>query len=74
MLGINETDTNYKVNKEKQNDLPEKMIYFLICEACFWCASCIDVEKMATTINSQCPYCNNARLESAPVSLRKLML
>jgi Zn finger protein HypA/HybF involved in hydrogenase expression len=33
-----------------------------MCNVCFWCASCIDIEKMATA-NAKCPYCDNPRLE-----------
>jgi hypothetical protein len=61
MLNVNETETNHVSNKDKENS--HHKIYFLICNACFWCASCIDIEKMNTK-NSKCPYCDNAKLKS----------
>ena len=66
MLNINETDTNHVASKDKENS--HQRIYFLICNACFWCASCIDVDKMATT-NSKCPYCDNTSLKLTPITL-----
>ena len=64
MLHINRTDTNHLINKNKENSCQK--IYFSMCNACFWCASCIDIEKMATT-NTTCPCCNNAILELRPI-------
>jgi Zn finger protein HypA/HybF involved in hydrogenase expression len=66
MLNVNETDTNHVSNKDKENS--HHRIYFLICNACFWCASCIDIEKMNTK-NSKCPYCDNAKLKLTHVIL-----
>jgi hypothetical protein len=63
MLHINGTDTNHLVNKNNQNSC--QRIYFSMCNACFWCASCIDIEKMAAT--TKCPYCDNPRLELRPI-------
>ena len=60
MLHINRTDTDHLINKNKQNSC--QRIYFSMCNVCFWCASCIDIEKMATA-NAKCPYCDNPRLE-----------
>jgi Zn finger protein HypA/HybF involved in hydrogenase expression len=60
MLHINRTDTNHMVNRNKETSC--QRIYFSICNACFWCASCIDVEKMAA-LNTKCPDCHNPRLE-----------
>jgi Zn finger protein HypA/HybF involved in hydrogenase expression len=60
MLHINRTNTNHMVNRNKEAS--RQRIYFSICNACFWCASCIDVEKMAA-INTKCPNCHNHRLE-----------
>jgi hypothetical protein len=42
-----------------------KEIRFLICESCFWCASCLNVAKMTVT---KCPSCSGARLESMPIA------
>jgi hypothetical protein len=69
MLNVNETDLrkpNHVSNKDKENS--HHRIYFLICNACFWCASCIDIEKMNTK-NSKCPYCDNAKLKLTHVIL-----
>jgi hypothetical protein len=40
-------------------------IRFLICESCFWCASCLNVAKMTVT---KFPSCGYARLESMPIT------
>ena len=67
MLNVDEDDTNHVTNKDKENS--HQRIYFLICNTCFWCASCIDIEKMATK-NSKCPYCcDNTRLKLTPIIL-----
>jgi hypothetical protein len=42
-----------------------KEIHFLLCESCFWCASCLNVGKRTVT---KCPSCRDARLESMPIS------
>jgi hypothetical protein len=42
-----------------------KEIHFLLCESCFWCASCLNVAKRTVT---KCPSCSDARLESMPIS------
>ena len=60
MLHISRTDTNHPINNNKENS--RQRIYFSICDTCFWCASCIDIEKMAAT-NTKCPCCDNLRLE-----------
>ena len=42
--------------------------HFLLCEACFWCATCLINSSGATTILN-CPICNNAKLESLSVTV-----
>ena len=37
--------------------------YFLICESCFWCASCFDQSSIEV-----CPSCLKHRVESIPLS------
>ncbi len=37
-----------------------------MCNLCFWCASCVDIEKMAIA-NAKCPYCDNPKLELIPI-------
>ena len=49
-------NTDIKVTEE---------IHFLICESCFWCASCLSVAKRTVT---KCPSCSDARLESMPIA------
>ena len=49
-------NTDIKVTEE---------IRFLICESCFWCASCLNVAERTVT---KCPSCTDARLESMPIS------
>ena len=60
MLHIHGTATNHLINRNKKDSC--QMIYFSMCNTCFWCASCIDIEKMAA-INTKCPCCDNPRLE-----------
>jgi hypothetical protein len=66
MLHINGASTNYMTNKYKENS--RQRIYFSICNVCFWCASCIDIEKMAAN-NSKCLYCYNTVLKLTPIIL-----
>lgn len=42
-----------------------KKIHFLLCESCFWCASCLNVDKRTVT---NCPSCIEVRLESMSIS------
>jgi hypothetical protein len=42
-----------------------KEIHFLLCDSCFWCASCLNVAKKTVT---KCPSCSDARLESMSIS------
>ena len=39
-----------------------KRIHFLICDSCFWCASCINDHAA-----SECPTCNTCMVKSMPV-------
>lgn len=39
-------------------------IHFVLCQLCFWCASCLNVAKRTVT---KCPSCNELRLESIPI-------
>ena len=41
---------------------------FLLCESCFWCASCLNVAERTVT---KCPSCTDARLVSMPISEMK---
>jgi uncharacterized paraquat-inducible protein A len=54
------TVNNY--DKKKENN---EQIYFQLCEMCFWCASCIHLEKNNTV---KCPNCNDFSLKSLPLT------
>jgi hypothetical protein len=51
-------EQTYKATTNKQRD-------FLLCESCFWCASCIDSEQKHMT---RCPSCNDFRLNYLPIT------
>jgi hypothetical protein len=61
---------NDKSSTSKNNNkyTASHQTYFLLCEACFWCATCLINSGDATTILN-CPICNNAKVESLPVSV-----
>ncbi len=63
MISITETDTSEaKVNREKENS--NQIIYFLICKACFWCASSFLLEDYKS---SKCPVCDTGIVRSMPI-------
>ncbi len=70
MLHIKLTDTNLMVNKNKENSC--QRIYFCMCNVCFWCATCVDIKKMATT-NTKCPRCDNPRLGLTPITSNSIL-
>ena len=39
-------------------------VHFLLCQTCFWCASCTDIN---THIIAKCPSLNSVKLESMPI-------
>ena len=43
-------------------------IRFILCESCFWCASCLN---LGVTID-RCPICDNGKVESMQVSGNEL--
>jgi len=45
-----------------------KQIRFILCESCFWCASCLNLGIKV----DQCPICNNHKVESMRVSGNEL--
>jgi hypothetical protein len=53
-------------NKHNNKNAPSYQTHFLLCEACFWCATCLINSSSATT-KLNCPICNNAKLESLSV-------
>ena len=60
----NKSSTSKNINKYTTNH----QTHFLLCEACFWCATCLINSSGATTILN-CPICNNAKLESLSVTV-----
>jgi len=44
-------------------------IHFLLCKACFWCASLF--VNIDYKIISLCPICGDQRLESLPIGMDK---
>ena len=53
-------------NKRNTKNTASNQTHFLLCETCFWCATCLITSSGATTILN-CPICNNARIESLPL-------
>jgi hypothetical protein len=49
---------------EKKEQI-HRQIDFLLCESCFWCASCIDSEQKHIT---RCPSCKDFRLKFLPIN------
>ena len=41
---------------------------FLLCESCFWCASCINLSFNV----EKCPLCINGNVESMPLSDKEI--
>ena len=61
---IENEDKNSKNNYFSGNETSDKrLLHFLICDSCFWCASCIRTD--ASSI--KCPSCN-CIVESMPIS------
>ena len=76
MIGnLNLEDTTYRdfynrfddvtIDIDNRDIIVAKEIHFLLCESCFWCASCLNVAERTVT---KCPSCTDARLESMPIS------
>ena len=58
-------DENKKNANSSNNKAPYKQaIHFLICDSCFWCASCI---RLDVTV-ANCPSCNDGKLEWMPIT------
>ena len=47
-------------------------IDFLICNSCFWCASCITVEVELAI--DKCPYCKESSIEYIPIATNETYL
>ncbi len=49
-----------RINYDGKEEQIYKQIDFLLCESCFWCASCIDSQQKHMT---RCPSCKDFRLK-----------
>jgi hypothetical protein len=65
---INNNKTPSEKDNKHNNKNASHKTHFLLCEACFWCATCLINSSGATTILN-CPICNNAKLESLLVTV-----
>jgi hypothetical protein len=53
-----------QVEPEKITECSNRQMRFLLCESCFWCATCLDPDVVV----SKCPVCEESRVESLPIS------
>ncbi len=60
-----EKDENENSNNNNSGNqtLYKQAIHFLICDSCFWCASCIRVDAPV-----KCPSCDDNEVESMPIT------
>jgi Zn finger protein HypA/HybF involved in hydrogenase expression len=49
-----------RINYDGKQEQVYKQIEFLLCESCFWCATCIDSQQKHMT---RCPSCKDFRLK-----------
>ena len=56
----NRYDNNY--NESTYENSCKQAIYFLICDSCHWCASCIGLNAPL-----RCPSCNDGTIEWIPI-------
>ena len=59
------TTVNSKLRKYQKRGV----IYFAICDSCFWCASYISTNILDTNyyIPAKCPDCPHGNIESIPI-------
>jgi hypothetical protein len=75
ICNLNLEDTTYRdfynryeehtTDIDNRDIIVARKMRFLLCESCFWCASCLNVAERTVT---KCPSCTDARLESMPIS------
>jgi hypothetical protein len=78
ICNLNLEDTTYRdfynrfddvtIDIDNRDIIVARNINFLLCESCFWCASCLNVAERTVT---KCPSCADARLVSMPISEMK---
>ena len=64
-----DTDSTVTTVNNFDNRKQNEQIYFQLCESCFWCSSYLHLssEKENKHI-TKCPYCNEVRLKSLPLT------
>ena len=64
------TDQKHQSAKQrKKQDKPTSRKHFMICHACFWCASYVDIlDNMEALTYRVCPTCNYTAIELLPLS------
>ena len=63
---INNDDSNMANKNNVKYTASYQKKHFLLCEACFWCATYL-ISDGGTTV-SKCPICNNVKLELLPIA------
>ena len=62
---IEKDENKNSTNNSSNNKTPYKQaIHFLICDSCFWCASCIRLDVSV----ARCPSCNDNKVEWMPIT------
>jgi hypothetical protein len=61
---IIEKDERKNTNSSNNKTLYKQAIHFLICDSCFWCASCI---RLDVTV-AKCPSCSDGKVEWMPIT------
>ena len=60
---MNRHTLHFVVNSN--NDRVSTEVHFVLCETCFWCASCFNIDERPI---ANCPYCDSIIVESIPIS------
>ena len=63
---INNDDSNMANKNNVKYTASYQKKHFLLCEACFWCATYL-ISDGGTTV-SKCPICNNIKVELLPIA------
>jgi hypothetical protein len=58
-------DNNDNNNGDDDKKELSKQIQFLLCESCFWCASCLSSKNVSV---AKCPNCYNNKIKWMPIS------
>ena len=61
-----DTLSSLEIGTETSLRIPtDRRVYFLVCQACLWCASCFNFDELSLI---SCPLCHNEHIEQLPVS------